>query len=173
MVGMDDDQHTTLEPGDFARVQAELDKPTPPSEHLKRAARSWGEVRPDVVTDEARVAEHRAELDAAVDRQRRIDAGFTLARALGTEAGRQALHGSTWRDGETLTPLNLGGLEQHLPPQDVVQAAAELTASDPSEREAITAAWRSTALVYADPELHAALTRDSHEDGGRVTLPEA
>lgn len=38
--------------------------------------RSWREVRPQVVTDEARVAEHRAKVEAAARRIARISAGL-------------------------------------------------------------------------------------------------
>lgn len=106
------------------------------------------------------------------DRQARIDAGFTLARALGHHEAREALHRLGYDSG-FLVPLNLGGLEQHLPPEAVAQAAYELAMAAPEDRDAITAGWRATAEAYANPELLAALTRDSHEDGGRVTLPEA
>jgi hypothetical protein len=65
---MDDNRRTELAPEDFARVEAELDQPAEPNERLQRAARNWREVRPQVVTDEARVAEHRAKLDADYER---------------------------------------------------------------------------------------------------------
>lgn len=38
--------------------------------------KSWKDVRPEVVTDEARVAEHRAKVDAAARRIARISAGL-------------------------------------------------------------------------------------------------
>lgn len=105
------------------------------------------------------------------DRQQRLDAGFVLGQALGHHEAREALKRLGYQDGATLVPLNLGGLERHLPPEAIAEAAFELASAAPEQRDTITAAWRSTAEVYADPELLAALTRDSHEDGGRVTLP--
>lgn len=52
----------------------------------------------------------------------------------------------------------------HLPPEARTEMDAELARLDGQERDAHFAAWRSTALVYADPELHAALSSDSGDD---------
>lgn len=61
--------------------------------------------------------------------------------------------------------------QRHLPPEARAEMIAELAETPARHLDAVTAAWRSTAEVYADPELHAALTRDSHEDGGPVPQP--
>lgn len=121
--------------------------------------------------DVAAIAKAEAE-DAAIDRQNKLNAGLVLGQALGHHEAREKLDQLGYYDGIHLIPLNLGGLEKHLPPEAVVEAAFELATAKPEERETITAAWCSTAEVYADPVLLAALTRESHEDGGRVTLPE-
>ncbi|MEZ0089988.1 hypothetical protein [Streptacidiphilus sp. EB129] len=98
------------------------------------------------------------------DRQQRINAAFTLARALGDPEAREVLVQLGWQDGTTLIPINLDGLEQHLPPTALAEAAFELASAPTEQRIVITAAWRSTALVYSDPELYAALTRDQGDD---------
>lgn len=53
---------------------------------------------------------------------------------------------------------------------DTANASTSLDTVDPIL--ALVAAWKSTAEVYSNPELYAALTKDSGEDGGRVILPE-
>jgi hypothetical protein len=53
---------------------------------------------------------------------------------------------------------------------DTANASTSLDTVDPIL--ALVAAWKSTAEIYSDPELYAALNRDFGEDGGRVTLPE-
>lgn len=75
----DDDRTTHLSPADFARVQAELERLAPPNEHLKRAYRTWKEVRPQVVTSEERVAAYGAEMEAAIARYRDIAASLPPA----------------------------------------------------------------------------------------------
>lgn len=67
-----------------------------------------------------------------------------------------------------------------LPPEDVreflvefvdtAKASTSLDTVDPIL--ALVAAWKSTAEVYSDPELHAALTKDSGEDYGPLPMPE-
>jgi hypothetical protein len=53
---------------------------------------------------------------------------------------------------------------------DTAKASTALGIVDPIAT--VIAAWKSTAEVYADPELYAALTSGTHDDHGRVTLPE-
>ncbi|WP_157596657.1 hypothetical protein [Streptacidiphilus rugosus] len=52
-------------------------------------------------------------------------------------------------------------VRQHLPIDALEEAEAEVAAASDEERSAVLAAWRSTAQVYADPVLQAALTRDA------------
>jgi hypothetical protein len=61
--------------------------------------------------------------------------------------------------------------QRHLPPEDHAEMIRELAEAPARHLDAVIAAWRSTAGVYADPELHAALTRDLGDDGGPVPQP--
>lgn len=61
--------------------------------------------------------------------------------------------------------------QRHLPPEDHAEMIAELAETPARDLDTVTAAWRSTAQVYANPELHAALTRDFGDDGGPVPEP--
>jgi hypothetical protein len=54
--------------------------------------------------------------------------------------------------------------QRHLPPEAREEMAAELAGTPPEHLAAVTAAWRSTAEVYADPEVLAALTRDLSDE---------
>jgi hypothetical protein len=59
--------------------------------------------------------------------------------------------------------------QRHLPPEDHAEMIAELAQTPARHLDTITAAWRSTAEVYANPETLAALTRDAGvEPGGRT-----
>lgn len=51
--------------------------------------------------------------------------------------------------------------QRHLPPEDHAEMIRELAETPARHLDAVTAAWKSTAEVYANPELHAALTRDA------------
>lgn len=50
---------------------------------------------------------------------------------------------------------------RHLPPEARAEMDTELAALDGDARAVALIAWRNTAAVYADPELHAALSRDA------------
>jgi hypothetical protein len=66
-----------------------------------------------------------------------------------------------------------------LPPAAAGELAAEFVATAHAAAAVdnvapvaqLLAEWRHTAEVYADPELHAALTRPHEGDHGRVTVP--
>ncbi len=53
---------------------------------------------------------------------------------------------------------------RHLPPEARAEMDTELAGLAGVDRTVALAAWHSTALVYADPELLAALTRDHGDD---------
>jgi hypothetical protein len=61
---------------------------------------------------------------------------------------------------------------RHLPPEARTEMDAELAGLAGVDRTVALAAWHSTALVYADPELHAMLSAPSAgEDHGPVPPP--
>lgn len=104
------------------------------------------------------------------DRQARIAVGFDIARALGTPEGRDAF--DRYGDGTPIRVEDYMGEPawiRHLPPEDRAEMAAEMAALAGVDRTVALAAWHGTALVYADPELVAALS-DQGDDTDPIEL---
>lgn len=59
---------------------------------------------------------------------------------------------------------------RHLPTEDRTEMATELAGLDGEQRDIAVAAWRSTAEVYGDPELLAALSRDGADAPNPIEL---
>lgn len=122
-----------------------------------------------------------------MDREQRIKAGFDIARALGLPEGRAIVAAFGYEDGTTITAesdlgkqllacwaqLGVPMWTRHLPTEARTEMTTELAGLSGEQLETCLAAWRSTAEVYADPELLARLSAPSNGDGGRVPMPEA